>query len=184
MKIIVKKRTIVKPAEETPRRSIWNSNLDLVVSNMHTPSVYFYRPSGSNSDNFFNAEVLKEALARVLVTFYPVAGRLSRDASGRIEIDCNAEGVLFVEAETSSVIDDFGDFAPTPQLKALIPAVDLSGGISSYPLAVFQVILGLVMMLVGALTSFNFYLSFLEQKYQYSIVCNCESLLIYFFLSS
>nr|QAB08768.1 hydroxycinnamoyl-CoA shikimate/quinate hydroxycinnamoyltransferase [Morus alba] len=139
MKIIVKKRTIVKPAEETPRRSIWNSNLDLVVSNMHTPSVYFYRPSGSNSDNFFNAEVLKEALARVLVTFYPVAGRLSRDASGRIEIDCNAEGVLFVEAETSSVIDDFGDFAPTPQLKALIPSVDLSGGISSYPLAVFQV---------------------------------------------
>lgn len=147
MKINVKKRTVVKPAVETPRTSIWNSNLDLVVSNMHTPSVYFYRPNSSatasagslDSSRFFDAEVLKEALSKVLVPFYPLAGRLSRDASGRIEIDCNDEGVLFVEAETSSVIDDFGDFAPTPELKRLIPAVDLSGGISSYPLAVFQV---------------------------------------------
>ncbi|KAL8139346.1 hypothetical protein V2J09_005367 [Rumex salicifolius] len=136
MIINVKKTTMVRPAEETPNRSLWNSNVDLVVARYHTPSVYFYRPNGS--DNFFDPKPVKEALSRVLVPFYPIAGRLRRDEDGRIEIDCNGEGVLFVEAETTSLIDDFGDFAPTLELGRLIPAVDCSGGISSYPLLVLQ----------------------------------------------
>lgn len=137
MIITVKQSTLVQPAEETPRKSLWNSNVDLVVPSIHTPSVYFYRPNGST--NFFDANVMKEALSRALVPFYPMAGRLKRDEDGRIEIDCNAQGVLFVEAETTSVVDDFGDFAPTIQLRSLIPAVDYSGGIESYPLLVLQV---------------------------------------------
>ncbi|KAJ4822147.1 hypothetical protein Tsubulata_017298 [Turnera subulata] len=136
MIINVKESTMVRPAEETPGRGLWNANVDLVVPRFHTPSVYFYRPTGAA--NFFDANVLKEALSRALVPFYPMAGRLRRDEDGRIEIDCNAEGVLFVEAETTSVIDDFGDFAPTLELKQLIPAVDYSAGISSFPLLVLQ----------------------------------------------
>ncbi|XP_028124854.1 shikimate O-hydroxycinnamoyltransferase-like [Camellia sinensis] len=82
---------------------------------------------------------MKLGLSRVLVPFYPMAGRLGRDEDGRIEIDCNAEGVLFVEAVTEACVDDFGDFAPTLELRQLIPTVDYSGGISSYPLLVLQV---------------------------------------------
>uniref|UniRef100_A0A5B6Z9U4 Putative hydroxycinnamoyl CoA shikimate/quinate hydroxycinnamoyl transferase n=1 Tax=Davidia involucrata TaxID=16924 RepID=A0A5B6Z9U4_DAVIN len=137
MRIDVRGSTLVRPAQETPRRSLWNSNVDLVVPNFHTPSVYFYRPTGSA--NFFDAQVLKDALSRALVPFYPMAGRLKRDDDGRIEIDCNGEGVLFVEADTDSVVDDFGDFAPTLELRQLIPAVDYSAGISSYALLVLQV---------------------------------------------
>nr|AFZ78609.1 hydroxycinnamoyl-CoA:shikimate/quinate hydroxycinnamoyl transferase [Populus tomentosa] len=137
MIINVKESTMVQPAEETPRRGLWNSNVDLVVPRFHTPSVYFYRPTGA--PNFFDAKVLKGALSKALVPFYPMAGRLRRDEDGRIEINCNAEGVLFVEAETTSVIDDFADFAPTLELKQLIPTVDYSGGISTYPLLVLQV---------------------------------------------
>lgn len=128
---------MVRPAEETPLRRLWNSNVDLVVPSFHTPSVYFYRPNGSS--NFFDPQVLKDALSRVLVQFYPMAGRLGRDEDGRIEINCNAEGVLFVEAETPSLIDDFGDFAPTVELRQLIPAVDYSKDISFNPLLVLQV---------------------------------------------
>ncbi|KAF7814541.1 shikimate O-hydroxycinnamoyltransferase-like [Senna tora] len=128
---------MVRPAEETPRRALWNSNVDLVVPNFHTPSVYFYRPTGAS--DFFDAEVLKEALSKALVPFYPMAGRLRRDDDGRVEIDCNGEGVLFVEAETTGVIDDFGDFAPTLELRQLIPAVDYSAGIETYALLVLQV---------------------------------------------
>lgn len=127
----------MQPAEETPRLGLWNANVDLVVPRFHTPSVYFYRPTGA--PNFFDPNVVKEALSKALVPFYPMAGRLRRDDDGRIEIDCNAEGVLFVVAETSTVIDDFGDFAPTLELKKLIPTVDYSGGISTYPLLVLQV---------------------------------------------
>lgn len=137
MKIDIKESTMVKPAQEIPRKSLWNSNVDLVVPNFHTPSVYFYRPNGS--PNFFDPKVLKEALSKALVPFYPMAGRLKRDEDGRIEIDCNGEGVLLVEAESDGVIDDFGDFAPTLELRRLIPAVDYSQGISSYALLVLQV---------------------------------------------
>ncbi|KAK3427820.1 shikimate O-hydroxycinnamoyltransferase [Eucalyptus grandis] len=136
MIINVKGSTMVRPAEDTPRCTLWNANVDLVVPSMHTPSVYFYRPTGL--DDFFDSRVLKEALSRALVLFYPLAGRLKRDKNGRIEIDCNAEGVLFVEAETSSVVDDLGDFA-TLELRKLIPAVNYSSGISSDPVLVLQV---------------------------------------------
>ncbi|PRQ50378.1 putative shikimate O-hydroxycinnamoyltransferase [Rosa chinensis] len=135
--ITVKESTIVKPSEEMAQRSLWNANVDLVIPSMHTPSVYFYRPNGAS--NFFEPRVLKHALSKALVPFYPMAGRLKRDDDGRIEIDCNGEGVLFVVAETSSVIDDFGDFAPTLELRKLIPTVDYAAGISSYPLLVLQV---------------------------------------------
>lgn len=137
MKIYERNSTLVRPAAATPRVSLWNSDVDLVVPNFHTPSVYFYRPTGA--EDFFDAGVLTAALARALVPFYPMAGRLKRDEDGRVEIDCNAEGVLFVEAESDGVIDDFGDFAPTLELRRLIPAVDYSQGISTYALLVLQV---------------------------------------------
>jgi len=137
MIISVKESTMVRPGGETPKHRLWNSSLDLVVTRFHTPSVYFYRPTGA--PNFFDASVLKEALSKVLVPFYPMAGRLKLDEEGRIEIDCNAEGVLFVEAETGSVLDDFGNFTPTMELRQLIPAVDDSKEINSFPLVVMQV---------------------------------------------
>ncbi|XP_068648286.1 shikimate O-hydroxycinnamoyltransferase-like [Aristolochia californica] len=137
MIITVKESTFVRPAADTPQRSLWNANVDLVVPRFHTPSVYFYRPNSAS--NFFDASVLKDALAKVLVPFYPMAGRLKRDEDGRVEINCNAEGVLFVVAETGSVIDDFGDFAPTMELKQLIPSVDYSQDMSTYPLLVLQI---------------------------------------------
>lgn len=137
MKINVKGSTLVRPAAATPAATLWNSNIDLVVPNFHTPSVYFYRPTGAA--DFFDAAVLKEALGRALVPFYPMSGRLKRDEDGRIEIDCNAEGVLFVEAESDGTVDDYGDFAPTLELRRLIPAVDYDKGISTYPLLVLQV---------------------------------------------
>ncbi|XXG58613.1 hypothetical protein AAC387_Pa04g0885 [Persea americana] len=137
MMIKVRESAVVRPAQDTPRHILWISNVDLVVSQMHTPSVYFYRPNGST--NFFDPQILKEALSKALVPFYPIAGRLKRDKNGRIEIDCNGEGVLFVEAETDAAIDDFGDFAPTMEFKRLIPAADYTQDISSYTLLVLQV---------------------------------------------
>ena len=48
----------------------------------------------------------KIASAKVLESLYPVAGRLARDANSRIEINCDGEGVLFIEAETGSAMGD------------------------------------------------------------------------------
>ncbi|WRX22845.1 hypothetical protein QQP08_015332 [Theobroma cacao] len=91
-------------AEETPNRRLWVSNLDLVMIMYHISTVYFYKPNGST--NIFDTKVLKESLSKILVPFYPIAGRLGYDENGRLEIICNAKGVLFTEAESSSIIDD------------------------------------------------------------------------------
>nr|XP_048331911.1 shikimate O-hydroxycinnamoyltransferase-like [Ziziphus jujuba var. spinosa] len=115
------------------------SNIDLVVPCFHTPSVHFYRSIRGVPNFCDHVTVFKQALSKALVPFYPAAGRLRCDNNGRIEINCNAEGVLLIQAETSSIIDDFGDFAPTPELEKLVPALDYSAGIHSFPLFAMQI---------------------------------------------
>ncbi|KAK8664476.1 hypothetical protein V6N13_084265 [Hibiscus sabdariffa] len=137
MEITVKESTIVRPAGKTPKENLWNSNLDVLITRFHVPTVYFYKPNGLS--DFFDTDKLKEALSRTLVPFYPIAGRLGLDESGRLEITCNAQGVLFVEAEASSVMEHLiGDFSENSQMFRLVPRVDYSGGISSYPLLLVQ----------------------------------------------
>nr|ABI48360.1 putative alcohol acyltransferase 1 [Lavandula angustifolia] len=137
MKIEIKESTMVRPAAETPSGSLWLSNLDLLSpANYHTLSVHFYSHDGSA--NFFDATALKEALSRALVDFYPYAGRLKLNKENRLEIECNGEGILLVEAECSGALDELGDFTPRPELN-LIPKVDYSKGMSTYPLMLFQI---------------------------------------------
>ncbi|CAN1166815.1 Shikimate O-hydroxycinnamoyltransferase [Linum perenne] len=139
MKVIVtvNDTTIVRPHSDTPRRSIWLSNMDLLHGRIHLPTIYLYKPDGS--DGFFDSKSLKDALSKLLDTFYPAAGRLSKDENGRIEIDCNGEGVLFREAETDLKMSDLGEFMPGTDLLQFVPRVDYSAGLSSYPLFVTQV---------------------------------------------
>ncbi|EOY20480.1 Hydroxycinnamoyl CoA shikimate/quinate hydroxycinnamoyltransferase [Theobroma cacao] len=137
MEITMKESTMVCPAEETPNQRLWLSNLDLVVTVYHMSTVYFYKPNGSS--DFFDTKVLKESLSKILVPFYPVAGRLGYDENGRLEIICNAKGVLFIVAETTSIMDDLvQDFTDGSKVPQLLPKIDYSGGISSYPLLGLQ----------------------------------------------
>ncbi|KAH9666122.1 Shikimate O-hydroxycinnamoyltransferase [Citrus sinensis] len=139
MEIHVKESTIIRPAHETPKHCLKNSELDLLVPSIHVPGVYFYRRPNNSSD-FFEAGLLKEALSKVLVPYYPMAGRLGRAENGKfIDINCNGEGVLFMEAETTCVIDDLGDFESNTILLKLVPNVDSTKDISSCPLLVTQV---------------------------------------------
>ncbi|KAE8694915.1 Shikimate O-hydroxycinnamoyltransferase [Hibiscus syriacus] len=138
MEISLKESAIVRPAQQTGRKSLWNSNLDLLITRYHVPLVYYYKPNGSC--DFFDTGKLKEALSNILVSFYPIAGRFGYDENGRLEISCNDEGVLFVEAQTLSAMDHLiGDFIDNSQVLRLVPEVDYSGGISSYSLLVLQV---------------------------------------------
>ncbi|KAE8658129.1 Shikimate O-hydroxycinnamoyltransferase [Hibiscus syriacus] len=138
MEITIKETTMVTPCEETPKTNLCVSNIDLVMTVYHISTVYFYKPNGSST--FFDTKVLKEALSRILVSFYPVAGRLGNDENGRLQIVCNGEGVLFIEAETSSVMDDLvKDFTDGSKVPQLVHKFDYSGGISSYPLLGLQV---------------------------------------------
>ncbi|KAJ3677184.1 hypothetical protein LUZ60_002908 [Juncus effusus] len=105
----------VVPSEEIPKTSLWVSNLDLAARRGYTPTVYFYR--ANTNPNFFSIETLVSSLSKALVRFYPFAGRLGVDPCGRIEINCNGEGALFVVARSDITLDDFNDFAPSTEMR-------------------------------------------------------------------
>ncbi|KAG4143602.1 hypothetical protein ERO13_D06G201133v2 [Gossypium hirsutum] len=136
MDVSVKRWSMIRPAQDTPKERQWISNLDVVRPTFHVPLLFFYKPNGSS--DFFKPQVLQEALSKTLVQFYPMAGRLGRDENGRLEILCNAEGVLWIEAETTSAMDDLDGFTPCSKLRKLVPTADYSGDISSYPLIMAQ----------------------------------------------
>ncbi|KAH6763299.1 hypothetical protein C2S52_020732 [Perilla frutescens var. hirtella] len=136
MKIYVKESMLVAPAAATPCLRLWSSNLDLIMYSSRMASIYFYRPNGCAE--FFDLAVLKEALSRILMHFYPLVGRKTTAEDGRLEIDCYAKGVLYVAAESDAILDDLDDFAPRKELRHLVPADDNSGRVLEYPLSVVQ----------------------------------------------
>lgn len=145
MSTTVKETTIVCPNEETPNGSLWLSSLDLITRSpyTHTHILFVYEPSKTQNTNptpFFETNLLKETLSKVLVAYYPMAGRLKTNSkTGRIEINCNAQGASFIEVETTHVLEDFGDFKPSPDLrKVVFPSYGYAGGLSSFPLLMVQ----------------------------------------------
>ncbi|RLM54531.1 shikimate O-hydroxycinnamoyltransferase-like [Panicum miliaceum] len=113
---------MVVPAEETPSDGLWLSNLDLAARRGYTPTVYFFRSNGE--PGFFAAEAVKDSLARALVAFYPLAGRLGVDAAGRVQVDCTGEGAVFVTARSGYALDDLmSEFVPCRAMRdLLVPA--------------------------------------------------------------
>ncbi|GAA0146390.1 acetyltransferase [Lithospermum erythrorhizon] len=135
---VIKVQHIVKPCEPTPNHGMYLSGCDQIAAVTHTPTVYFYRSTTTSLPEA--AKNMRDALSKALVVFYPVAGRVKWVEKGRVELYCNGEGVLLVEAESEASVDDYGDFMPTPELRQLIPTVDLvATPITEVPLLICQV---------------------------------------------
>lgn len=135
-----------------------------MVSRGHTPTVYFYqRDTATVAADYFEVGRLKEAMAKALVAFYPLAGRLSVDGDGRPEIDCNAEGALFVVAQSKLTVDAFSDLKPSPELRRLfaprIEPASIMLGVQVTFLSCGGVALGTVLhhVAIDALSAFHFF---------------------------
>ncbi|KAL6845701.1 hypothetical protein ACP4OV_024524 [Aristida adscensionis] len=146
VEVEVVEATLVAPRREAPaRQRLWLSNLDLAVPRTHTPLVYYYPAAssarGGGGEGAFAPAKLKAALAGALVPFYPLAGRLCVDAEdGRLQIDCNGEGALFVVARADVAGEEvFEDYEPSPEMRrAFVPPAP-SGEAALCPMAIFQV---------------------------------------------
>ncbi|KAI4335391.1 hypothetical protein L6164_014037 [Bauhinia variegata] len=139
MTVTFKGSSTVKPIEPTWIGHSPLSEWDQIGTITHVPTIYFYKPPYNLlSPDADIATTLKDSLSRVLVPFYPLAGRLKWIGNGRLQLDCNAKGVDFVEAESDFNLDDFGEFSPSPEYHYLIPFVDYSLPIQELPLVLVQ----------------------------------------------
>ncbi len=97
----------------------------------------------------------------MLVPFYPIAGPLKKEDVSWVEIDYNAAGVLLVEAEAGvRELSDIGEFAPDPRFQQVVPQINYSCDISSYPLLVLQ-----VRLLVCFLHTYSAYSSIKQPRF-------------------
>ncbi|KFK40283.1 hypothetical protein AALP_AA3G354800 [Arabis alpina] len=135
--IFFKDTYIIVPAEPTWTGRFPLAEWDQVGTITHVPTVYFYdKPSESFQGDV--VETLKNSLSRALFYFYPMAGRLRWLPRGRFELDCNAAGATFIEAESEAVLTDFNDYSPTPEFEKLMPQVNYKNPIETIPLVLAQ----------------------------------------------
>uniref|UniRef100_A0A2P2K4C9 Uncharacterized protein MANES_14G048500 n=1 Tax=Rhizophora mucronata TaxID=61149 RepID=A0A2P2K4C9_RHIMU len=98
---------LVPPAEETEKGLYLLSNLDQNIAVL-VRTIYCFK-SDDAKGNEDAVEVIKKALSKVLVHYYPLAGRLTISSEGKLIVDCTGEGAVFVEAEANSTITEVGD---------------------------------------------------------------------------
>ncbi|KAJ0872589.1 putative benzyl alcohol O-benzoyltransferase [Helianthus annuus] len=133
---------LIVPAKPTPRELKPLSDIDDQEGlRLQSQEVLVYRgdPKMRNKNP---ASVIREALAKLLVFYYPFAGRLKEGPAGKLMVDCSGEGVLFIEAEADVMLDQFGDALrpPFPCMEELLYNVPGSDGILDSPLLLIQVI--------------------------------------------
>ncbi|KAJ0031783.1 hypothetical protein Pint_13114 [Pistacia integerrima] len=108
------------PTPAAPGDSLYLSNLDDIVgARVFTPTIYFYRLEDSIRPVM---ETLRQALANVLVPYYPLSGRIRETHNGKLEVFFGPEqGALMIEAHCEMALDDLGDLTvPNPAWAPLI----------------------------------------------------------------
>nr|DAD28083.1 TPA_asm: hypothetical protein HUJ06_029551 [Nelumbo nucifera] len=110
--IQVKEAVLVAPSDPTPSHVLTLSSLDSQLFLRFTIEyLLVYRPRPC-SDRDAIAARIKSALARALVPYYPLAGRVrARPDGSKLEVVCRAQGAVFIEAVSDISISDF-DQAP------------------------------------------------------------------------
>lgn len=128
---------VVRPSQPTPRHTLYLSNLDdQRFLRFSIKYLYVF-----TADAAVAADVLRAALARVLVDYYPLAGRLrpSDDDDGKLVVDCNAEGALFAVGELPELTaDEFlrGRARPHKSWRKLLYRVEAQSFVAVPPLVV------------------------------------------------
>ncbi|XP_054807703.1 stemmadenine O-acetyltransferase-like [Prosopis cineraria] len=113
---------MVKPSSSTPHhlRHYNLSFIDQITPQVNNSMVYFF--DADDVANKFNinevSDHLKKSLSQVLTHFYPLAGRL---ISENLIVDCNDEGVPFIETRVSCHLRHITDNPSLADVSKLLP---------------------------------------------------------------
>ena len=118
----VKSREMIKPSSQTllHHKKLKLSYIDRLFSPLYVPLIFYYKAdesSGLTASNHLQiSQQLKHCLLQALVSFYPLAGRLKSNTL----VECNDEGVEFVEARVHAHLED--SLYMDDQLKHFLPS--------------------------------------------------------------
>uniref|UniRef100_A0A7N0TCA0 Benzyl alcohol O-benzoyltransferase n=1 Tax=Kalanchoe fedtschenkoi TaxID=63787 RepID=A0A7N0TCA0_KALFE len=106
---------LIAPVAPTPHELKHLSDIDdLEGLRFQVPVIQFYRQSHLRRSND-PVGVIREAIGKALVHYYPFAGQLREVGSGRkLAVDCTGEGIMFIEADADVSVDEFGDVLQPP----------------------------------------------------------------------
>ncbi|PPD91879.1 hypothetical protein GOBAR_DD11189 [Gossypium barbadense] len=130
----------IKPSCPTPYhlRTYRLSLLDQLMPSAHVPMIFFYSPINTDFNHMNivgeRLERLKQSLSETLTIFYPFAGTI-KDG---LYIDCNDNGVQYVEAKVSCCLSEIINIL---MIRKLLPS-NISRLVSSdagIPVAMIQV---------------------------------------------
>lgn len=118
IKVEILTRESIKPSLPTPPhlKSYPFSRFDQNLPLCYTPSVLFYTDENNKIEI---SKHLKESLSKALPKFYPFAGRLNKD--NYLSIDCNDEGVDFLEAQVNCRIEQLFEQPNLEIISNLVP---------------------------------------------------------------
>ncbi|OAY47991.1 omega-hydroxypalmitate O-feruloyl transferase [Manihot esculenta] len=128
--------TLVPPAENTEKGLYFLSNLDQNIA-VIVRTIYCFKSDVKGNEDA--VEVVKNALSKVLVHYYPLAGRLTISSEGKLIVDCTGEGAVFVEAEANCAITEIGDITKPDPVGKLVYDIPGAQNILQMPLVVAQV---------------------------------------------
>ncbi|XP_028770783.1 benzyl alcohol O-benzoyltransferase-like [Neltuma alba] len=132
---------LITPAKSTPHEFKLLSDIDDQDGlRCRIPAAFFY-PYEQSMQGKDPAQLIRKALAQALVFYYPLAGRLREGPGRKLMVDCNEEGVVFIEADADVTIHQFGDpiQPPFPCFEELLYNVPGLEGIINCPPLVVQV---------------------------------------------
>ncbi|OAY65361.1 13-hydroxylupanine O-tigloyltransferase [Ananas comosus] len=99
----VGEQQLIQPETPTPYETKYLSNIDDQAGlRNHIPFVHFYR--GRARDRCDPVPIIRQALSRTLVHYYPLAGRIRNTEKGKLVVECTGEGVVFREADADVTI--------------------------------------------------------------------------------
>ncbi|KAL3360525.1 hypothetical protein AABB24_013783, partial [Solanum stoloniferum] len=113
---------LVEPAKVTPHDTKHLSDIDDQGSNhFQVPILMFYKYN-SSMEGKDPAKIIKDGLSKTLVFYYPLAGRLIEGPNKKLMVNCNSEGIMFIEVDANVELDKLGDSIkpPCPYLDLLL----------------------------------------------------------------
>ncbi|KAL3617547.1 hypothetical protein CASFOL_037868 [Castilleja foliolosa] len=124
MNIAIISKQLIKPSSPTPThlRHFKLSFIDERIPTSYMPLILYYNPIKDNNNNINKQSEtphhrLKSSLSDALVHYYPLAGRMQGQAS----VECNDEGMLYVEAKADAKISDIIKSMDSDDLEKFIP---------------------------------------------------------------